>query len=538
MKKDGSPLWANVTTTYVPPTDARPALLQNIYVNIDDRRHAEQALRASEERWRTVFETASVGIATSDASRRILRANTALQQMLGYTEEELQALGWAGLTHEGDEILTDKGAIDLIQGRERAFRAEKRYRHKDGEFIWVNVNASYVPATEVSSPGFTSIIVDVNDRKRAEQALRASEERWRSVFETCSVGIATSDENLRVATANATFQRMVGYSESELREMRWIDLTHEDDRSATEDLVRSLRDGQLLAYNMEKRYVRKDGETIWVNVYNTLVPATASTPAFFPAIIVDITDRIHAEGALHRSQAELARVARVTTMGELATSIAHEINQPLAAIVASGNACRRWLEKQNLTRAKESLERVIADADRACEVIKRVRSLTSKAIPEQLELNINSVVKEILAITRGELRARQVSLQLQLNDDIPPVRGDKVQLQQVVLNLVMNAIEAMAAVTGRQRVLAIKSQRAEDGGAQVTVQDCGPGLAPSDAERIFRPFFTTKSGGIGMGLSISTTIMEAHGGRLWASPMLPCGSAFHFSLPGIRSGVS
>jgi C4-dicarboxylate-specific signal transduction histidine kinase len=225
-------------------------------------------------------------------------------------------------------------------------------------------------------------------------------------------------------------------------------------------------------------------------------------------------------------------------MGELTTSIAHEINQPLAAIVASGNACRRWLEKQNLTRAKESLERVIADADRACEVIMRVRSLTSKAIPEQLELNINSVVKEVLAITRGELRARQISLQLQLNDNIPSVRGDGVQLQQVVLNLVMNAIEAMAALTGRRRVLSIKSQRAEDGGAQVTVQDCGPGLAPSDAERIFRPFFTTKPGGIGMGLSISTTIMEAHGGRLWVSPMLPCGSAFHFSLPGIRSGVS
>jgi PAS domain S-box-containing protein len=455
--------------------------------------------------------------------------------MLGYTEEELQALGWAGLTHEGDEILTDKWAIDLIQGRVRAFRAEKRYRRKDGEFIWVSVNASYVPATEASSPGFASIIVDVNERKRAEQALRASEERWRSVFETSSVGIATSDENLRVATANATFQRMVGYSERELREMRWIDLTHEDDRSATEDLVRSLLDGHLLAYNMEKRYRRKDGETIWVNVYNTFVPATASTPAFFPAIIVDITDRIRAESALYRAQAELGRVARVTTMGELAASIAHEINQPLAAIVASGSACRRWLDAQNLTRAKESLERVIADADRAYQVIKRVRSLTSRAPPERLELNINSVVKEVLAITRGELQAKEISLRVQLIDGIPPVQGDKVQLQQVVLNLVMNAIDAMAAITERRRVLSIKSQPGEDGGAQVTVEDCGSGLAPGDAERIFQPFFTTKPGGMGMGLSISNSIIEAHGGRLWASPAPPCGAAFHFSLPEAKS---
>src|SRR5262249_31726932 len=160
----------------------------------------------------------------------------------------------------------------------------------------------------------------------------------------------------------------------------------------------------------------------------------------------DITDRINAEGAVQRSQAELARVARVTTMGELAASIAHEINQPLAAIVARGNACRRWLERRNLTRAKESLERVIEDSTKACAVIKRVRSLTSNAAPERVELNINVVVKEVLALTRGEFQARQVSLQAQLNDDLPVVKGDKIQLQQVVLNLVMNAIDAMAAV--------------------------------------------------------------------------------------------
>jgi C4-dicarboxylate-specific signal transduction histidine kinase len=155
-------------------------------------------------------------------------------------------------------------------------------------------------------------------------------------------------------------------------------------RSATEELVHSLLDGQLLAYNTEQRYRRKDGETKWANVYKTLVSATATSPVFFPAIVIDITNRIHAEAALQCSQAELARVARVTTMGELAASIAHEINQPLAAIVASGNACRRWLEGQSLTRAKGSLERVIADADRACEVIERVRLLTSNATPERL----------------------------------------------------------------------------------------------------------------------------------------------------------
>jgi PAS domain S-box-containing protein len=455
--------------------------------------------------------------------------------MLGYTDEEFKALTALDITHPDERVVTEAIVAEFASGARHEYHVDKRYMKKDGTPLWVNVTTTYVPATDITPPMLQGVYINIDDRKRAEQALQVSEERWRRVFETSSVGIATSDENLRVSTANAAFQRIVGYSEDELRQMRWIDLTHEDDRSATEELVGSLLDQQILAYNMEKRYRRKDGETVWVNVYNTLVPATATTPAFFPAIIVDITDRIHAESALQRSQAELARVARATTIGELAASIAHEINQPLAAIVASGNACRRWLEGQNLTRAKESLQRVIADAERACQVIKRVRSLTSNAMPECVELNINVVVKEVLAIARGELQARQVSLQLQLSDDIAPVQGDKVQLQQVVLNLVMNAIEAMAVVTGRPRVLSIISERGEDDGAQVTVQDCGPGLDPAHAARIFQPFFTTKLGGIGMGLSISNSIMEAHGGRLWASPALPCGSAFHFSLPRTRS---
>jgi PAS domain S-box-containing protein len=502
---------------------------------IGERRRAEAAVRANEERWRRLFEASSAGMALTDMTGRYIATNSAFQKMLGYSDEEFKSLTAIDITHPEEIAATEDVVAEFASGGRQEYHVDKRYIKKDGTPAWVNVTTTYVPATDFTPPMLQGVYFNIDDRKRTEQALRMSEERWRTVFETSSVGIATSDENLRVATANAAFQRMVGYSEDELRQMRWIDLTHEDDRSVTEDLVQSLLDGQLLAYNMEKRYRRKDGGTIWVNVYNTLVPATASTPAFFPAIIIDITDRVHAEYALQRAQAELARVARVTTMGELAASIAHEINQPLAAIVASSSACRRWLDAQNLTRAKESLERVIADADRAYQVIKRVRALTSRATPERLELNINSVVKEVLAITRGELQGREVSLRVQLTDDIPPVQGDKVQLQQVVLNLVMNAIDAMAAITERRRVLSIKSQPGKDGGAQVTIEDCGSGLAPGDAERIFQPFFTTKPGGMGMGLSISSSIIEAHGGRLWASPAPPCGAAFHFSLPEAKS---
>jgi PAS domain S-box-containing protein len=502
---------------------------------ITERMRAESAVRASEERWRRLFEASSAGMALNDLSGRYIATNPAFQTMLGYTDDELKTLTAVDITHPDDKSATERVFADYVSGTRQENHIDKRYLKKDGTPVWVNVTSTFVPATDSSPPMLQGIYINIDDRKRAEQALRVSEERWRTVFETSSVGIATSDENLHVATANAAFQRMVGYNESELRQMRWIDLTHEDDRGATDDLVRSLLDGQLRAYNMEKRYRRKDGETIWVNVYNTHVPATTTSRAFFPAIIIDITDRVNAQAALERSQAELARVARVTTMCELATSIAHEINQPLAAIVASSNACRRWLESQNLIRARESLERVISDADRACEVIKRVRSLTSNAAPERVELSINVVLKEVLAIARSELQAKQILLQQELNDAVPAVVGDKVQLQQVVLNLVMNAIDAMAAATDRRRILTIKSQYGDDGEALVTVRDCGAEIDPANTERIFQAFFTTKPGGMGMGLSISNSIMEAHGGRLWASPVDPCGTAFHFTLPGARN---
>jgi signal transduction histidine kinase len=221
-------------------------------------------------------------------------------------------------------------------------------------------------------------------------------------------------------------------------------------------------------------------------------------------------------------------------MGELTASIAHEVNQPLAAIVASGNACRRWLagNEPNLDRARDSVDRIIRDAHRASEIISRIRSMTRKAPPAQLPVDINDVIADVLSFAQGELFARGISVRPRLLEDLPSIIGDRVQLQQVVLNLVMNAVEAMAPITDRERVLAITSQRAHDDGAPtVTVEDSGPGLDAVNEDRIFDAFFTTKPDGMGMGLSISTSIVEAHGGRLWASPNLPYGTAFHFTLP-------
>jgi C4-dicarboxylate-specific signal transduction histidine kinase len=244
-------------------------------------------------------------------------------------------------------------------------------------------------------------------------------------------------------------------------------------------------------------------------------------------------EREQAEDALHKAQAELAHVTRVTTLGEMTASIAHEINQPLAAVVTNGSASLRWLmgDSPNLEEAREASRRVIRDGNRAGAVIARIRSLMQKTETQKSQLDLNEAIQEIVLLTRNEAARKGVSLRLELAANLPPVFGDRVQLQQVVLNLVMNGVEAMAAVSDRPRELVIFSRVHESDRVLVAVQDCGMGIAPEDLEKIFNAFYTTKSQGMGMGLAISRSIIEAHGGRLWATQNEDEGATIQFTLP-------
>jgi C4-dicarboxylate-specific signal transduction histidine kinase len=230
---------------------------------------------------------------------------------------------------------------------------------------------------------------------------------------------------------------------------------------------------------------------------------------------------------------ELAHVNRVTTTGQLAASIAHEVNQPLAAVVANAEACLRWLDRgtPNLDAACRSVKWIIDDGNRASEVIRRVRALANKTDIEKAPLDIDDVIMEVIALVQRELTSHRVSLRMELAPALPMILGDRVQLQQVIINLVMNGIEAMQSVTDRPRELAIRSRQDETQQVLVSVTDCGVGISVEDADRLFNPFFTTKSGGMGMGLSICRSIMEAHGGRLWATANVPHGATFQLTLP-------
>ena len=247
----------------------------------------------------------------------------------------------------------------------------------------------------------------------------------------------------------------------------------------------------------------------------------------------DITERRLAQEALNQAQEELAHVTRVTTLGELSASIAHEVNQPLAAIVTNGQACLRWLDRDvpNLAEARGAITRIISDAERASEVIRRIRALARKTDPHKTALDLNEVINEVILLVRREVLSHQVALQLDLARDLPQVLADRIQLQQVIMNLLINAIQAMAPVTGRPRTLLIRSRRHEADEVLVAVQDSGIGIDPGHESRLFDTFFTTKPDGVGMGLPICRSIIEAHGGRLWATPNVPHGAVFQFTLP-------
>ncbi|WP_456359979.1 sensor histidine kinase [Xanthomonas translucens] len=261
-------------------------------------------------------------------------------------------------------------------------------------------------------------------------------------------------------------------------------------------------------------------------------------------VVVAVTTSIalqmeRAKAAAHQAQAQLLRLARARSLGSLTASIAHEVNQPLAAIVTSGNACQRWLGQQppNLERAQAALQRILDDANRASEVIARIRSLSKGEAPRRSAFDLNAAVLDVLALSRGELERHTIAVRVELAATLPPVLADRVQIQQVVVNLLLNAMEAMAHTPADARSLWVGTAQEDAGAVRLTVADAGVGLSAEAQSRLFDAFWTTKPDGIGIGLSISRSIVEASGGRIWAAPRAPCGTLFGVCLPIAKSGA-
>jgi PAS domain S-box-containing protein len=370
-------------------------------------------------------------------------------------------------------------------------------------------------------------------RRRAEGFLKQSEDRWRSVVESPIFGISFIDRNHRFISTNQTYQRMVGYTNDELRQLTPLDISVPGEREVNDMLFKELREGKRQHFEMVKQLRRKDGRLIWIQLYVFGIPDAETNEQLLFGMMQDITESKQSQDALAATRAELARVARVNRFGAMTASIAHEINQPLAAMVANANAAQRWLANPtpDLDEVRAALKRIGSDGHRAAELVQGIRAMFRNGGQKRVPVDLNQLVCEVLALVQGDLLERRVSVYTDLSADIPQVMADRVQLQQVIMNLVTNAMDAMAPVTDRQPILRVKSEIRDGDRVVVAVEDSGTGIDPEKMDRLFDSFFTTKPDGMGMGLSICRSIVEAHNGRLWASAGAPYGSVFRFELP-------
>lgn len=427
-----------------------------------------------------------------------------------------------------------------------------RYARADLPFIFVSGSLGEEVAIEAVKNGATDYVVKSRlsrlvpsvhralreaqeraERKKAEESFRRSEMYLAEAqrlshtgsfgWEPASGKIYWSSETYRIFECEPTIELSVQMA---------LDRVHPDDRTRLRQILdrASIERTEFIA---EHRLLMADGSVKYVRV--VAHPSTGEDPERFVFVgaVMDITERNRAEEALRTAQAEVVRVSRLTTMGELVASIAHEINQPIAAMVTNAEAAQLWLNRQppHMAEARQALARIVKDGIRAGDVIGGIRELIKKAPPRKDRVDLNEAIREVIELTHGEAVKTGVSVRMQLATDLPLIHGDRVQLQQVFLNLIINAVEAMGSVSDGPRELLISTAQVEPGDVLVEVRDSGPGFAPATHEHLFEAFYTTKLAGLGMGLSICRSIIEAHGGRVWAEPNQPRGTIFQILTP-------
>jgi PAS domain S-box-containing protein len=494
-------------------------------------------LQEREAKVRRLVDSNIIGITIFDFDGRVIEANEAFLQIVGHSRDDIVSgrVSWAELTPAEWREADDRAVAELrATGSCKAY--EKEYLRNDGSRVPVLVGPAAFDGPRDQGVAF---VLDLTERKRAEVELRESEQNYRMLFESIDEGFCTIevffDENekpvdYRYLQISPSFERQTGIKNAAGRRMREIAPQHEE--HWFEIYGRIALTGEPMRFENEAKELER-----WYDVYAFRVedPKRRRVGILFN----DITERKRAEAEARDSerryreaQAELAHVTRVTTLGELTASIAHEVNQPLAAVAANAEACLRWLDRAtpDLDAARRSLEWVINDNYRASEVIRRVRALAKNTDIEKVPLDVNDLVRETIGLMEREVFSHQVSVRMELAPALPAILGDRVQLQQVIINLVMNGIEAMQSVTDRSRELLIRSRQDEKQLVLASVADCGVGISAENADRLFTAFFTTKPSGMGMGLSICRSIIEAHGGRLWATANIPHGATFQFTL--------
>jgi PAS domain S-box-containing protein len=487
------------------------------------------SLQESEDRLRRVIDTIPAHVWSTLPDGSVDFINERLSQSTGASAQELLGSGWHSIVHPDDLTrYTSEWRAGLAAGQPT--ESEVRVLTADQHYRWMLVRNVPLRDSQWKIVKWYGTGIDIEDRKRAADQLRRSEAylaEAQRLSRTGSFGwqVSTGEHFWSQQTYHILEYDSPAKPSLEL----FLDRTHPDDKSRVQQVFEQIsRDGT--GSDTEYRLLMQHGVVKYLHVVAHGIRDSAGMLEFIGAV-TDVTPAKHAEEALRKAQADLAHVNRVTTMGELSASLAHELNQPIAAAAINAYTCQRWLKRDqpDVNRAHEAASRVVGDVNRAGEIISSLRLFFRKGAASKAPVDLNELIREMTVLLRNEALRHSIAVQTQLAEDLPLVVGDRVQLQQVLMNLMVNGIDAMRNVDGT-RQLTLHSQQDGNEHLLISVEDTGVGLPSEEVDQIFNAFFTTKSHGTGMGLKISRTIVESHGGRLWAADNYPRGASFHFTL--------
>jgi PAS domain S-box-containing protein len=497
-------------------------------------RHEEKELKRSEARNAAILDSALDCIVTMDHEGCVTEFNPAAERTFGYRRQQVLGKSMADIIIPPSLREQHKRGLAhyLATGEERVLgrHLELTAARADGSEFPIELAITRISLD--GPPSFTGYVRDITARKRADEELRRSKAFLAQALHISSTG----SFSWRVTTDEITWsEHLHRIFELDRDAPVTVELIrtriHPEDLSMVNDIFdRARRDGGDFDYAYRLQLANHSVKYLHMIAHGTRDEAGRLE---YIGAIQDVTERRRAEEALINARSELARVARVSSMGALAASIAHEVNQPLAGILTNANTCLRMLaaDPPNVDGARETARRTIRDGNRASDVITRLRSFFAKKDSTTEPVDLNEATREVIALSLSQLQRGRVVVRPELADELPPVAGDRVQLQQVVLNLLLNAADAMSGIEDHPRHLVIRTERTEDHHVRLTMQDAGVGIASQDVERLFEPFYSTKSGGMGIGLSVSRSIIESHRGRLWAVPNEGPGATFSFSIP-------
>jgi PAS domain S-box-containing protein len=501
-----------------------------LLTDVDDRQRAEDALRERERSLRIAIDTipALAWSAHPDGSAEFF--NQHYLDYVGHSAERLRDWGWTALVHPGD-VSGLAAAWQRIMASGVSGETEARLRRHDGEYRWFLQRASPLRDESGAIVKWYGVNTDIEDRKQAEAELRRAYDSFADAQRLSHTGSFVTDLVGDEHHWSEEAYRIFDFDPAtKISVQRIRQVVHPDDLAAFDSVVARGMSGVDVTFAF--RIVSGSGGPKHVRGIAHVVERIAGRPMFVGAL-QDVTESRIAEEALDRARSELAHVARVTSIGAMTASIAHEVNQPLSGIITNASTCLRMLDAEppNVDGARETARRTIRDGHRAADVITRLRALFSKREVALEPLDLNEAVEEVVALSQGNLQRNRVALRLELAEELPPAVGDRVQLQQVVVNLLLNATEAMSGVNDRPRQLLVRTESEDGERVRLTVRDVGVGVDVPHMDKLFEAFYTTKTGGMGIGLSVSRSIVERHHGRLWIEPNDGPGATAAFTIP-------